>query len=186
MELTDELYDTMIHRDTRFDGKLYIGIVSTGIVCFPSCRSRLPKRANVRVFGTLESAVQAGFRPCKRCRPDHPQRTPPDTELVVRVMAILRADYGQPITLSSLARAVNVSPYHLQRVCKRCTGRSPAQELVTVRVEQAQKRLRDSTASIGDIARQVGFRSPSHFAVVFRRAVGVSPQAFRSEAGGGR
>lgn len=113
MELTDDLYDTMIRRDTRYDGERYVGIVSTGVVCFPSCRSRLPKRANVHVFPSMEAALQAGFLPCKRCKPDHPAQTSPDTELADQVMAIFKRDYARRITL---AREVRVSPYHLQRV----------------------------------------------------------------------
>lgn len=61
----------MVLRDTKFDGKLYIGIISTGIVFFPSCRSRLQKRENVKVFATLEEALKAWFRPCNwRSLPD--------------------------------------------------------------------------------------------------------------------
>ena len=85
-EVSDELYGAMSARDPRFDGRYYVGIVSTGIVCFPSCRSRLPRRENVRVYASLADALRAGFRPCKRCRPDSPRRQSPDAEMANRAL----------------------------------------------------------------------------------------------------
>jgi AraC family transcriptional regulator of adaptative response / methylphosphotriester-DNA alkyltransferase methyltransferase len=178
--VTDELYETMIRRDTKFDGKWYIGIVSTGIVCFPSCRSRLPKRENVRVFATLEDALRAGFRPCKRCKPDHPLGQSPDAEVANRVMEIIECRFHESLTLNALADELNMSPYHLQRTFKRFTGVSPAAELQRVRLQRAKERLETTDVPIRDIARRVGYQSASHFSATFRKAFGVSPNDYRS------
>ena len=110
--------------DTRFDGRLYVGVVSTHIVCFPSCQSRLPKRENVRVFTTVADAMRHGFRPCKRCKPDT-LNIAPDTDLAQQVMNIVQHRYHEPLTLHQLADDLKVGPYHLQRLFKREPARRP-------------------------------------------------------------
>lgn len=72
MEVTEDLYEAIQNNSKKFDGQYYIGIRTTGIVCFPSCRSRVPKKENVRVFTSYLEAIHAGFRACKRCKPDYP------------------------------------------------------------------------------------------------------------------
>lgn len=180
LDVTDELYETMKRRDTHFDGKLYVGIVSTGIVCFPSCRSRLPKRENVRVFPSLDEALRAGFRTCKRCKPDNPTQLSPDAEIANRVLEILTSRLHETLTLQDLAEKLNVSPYHLQRTFKRLTGRSPATEHRRIRMQRAQEYLRTTDDSIGSIALRVGYGSASHFSATFRNEFGICPHDYRS------
>ncbi len=66
----DDCYQAMETRDASFDGRFYVGVTSTGIYCRPSCPSRLPKRENVTIHPTADAARAAGFRACKRCKPD--------------------------------------------------------------------------------------------------------------------
>jgi AraC family transcriptional regulator, regulatory protein of adaptative response / methylphosphotriester-DNA alkyltransferase methyltransferase len=179
MDVSDELYAVMIKRASTFDGKLYIGITSTGIVCFPSCRSRLPKRENVRVYGSLDDAIQAGFRPCKRCKPDNPQNHSPDAEIAKCVLALIAHRYHEPLTLAVMAEALNVSPYHLQRIVKRHTNLSPARHLLATRMERAKELLCSEDLPIQEVAKGVGFRSVSHFSGTFQKEVGITPSAFR-------
>lgn len=169
----------MVRRDSKFDGKWYIGIVSTGIVCFPSCRSRLPKRENVRVYASLEEALQAGFRPCKRCKPDNPKHHSPDAEVANRVLEILNSRFHEAVTLQSLADELAMSPYHLQRVFKRFRGVSPAGELQRLRMERAREYLRTTDHAIGDIALTVGYQSGPHFSAMFRKKFGINPNNYR-------
>lgn len=179
LEITDELYNTVVSNGSKFDGRYYIGIISTGIVCFPSCRSRTPKRENIRVFRALDDALNAGFRPCKRCKPDNPNRLPPDSEMVRQVLNILDERFPDPITLRVLSDALNMSPYHLQRVFKRVTGLSPTQALQQRRLDAAKGFLQRGDKPIGDIALDVGFRTISHFTATFQKAVGMSPMEYR-------
>src|SRR5207302_2794186 len=67
---TERFWHAVEARDPRFDGWVYSGVTSTGIYCRPSCPARTPKRENVRFFATAAAAQEAGFRACKRCRPD--------------------------------------------------------------------------------------------------------------------
>lgn len=181
MEVCDELYEVMKKREPTFDGRLYVGIVSTGIVCYPSCRSRLPKRENVRVYASFEAALTAGFRSCKRCKPDSPERGTPDAEIVRRVRELISVRFAEPLTLPMLATELNMSPYHLQRTFKRFTSKSPTRQLQETRLERARVWLMEEEWSINEIAKRVGFRSVSHFSTVFHKEFGVTPMVFRSE-----
>ncbi|MBW5449134.1 helix-turn-helix domain-containing protein [Cohnella sp. CFH 77786] len=174
------VYATMLRRDTAYDGIYYVGIVTTGIFCRPSCRSRLPKPENVRVYRSIEETRRAGFRACKRCKPDTPGRDGPDAELAGRVTDLIRRQYSENLTLGELAARLNVSPYHLQRVYKRTTGSTPAERLLRTRLEAAMDMLVRDDRPVTDISGAVGFRSPSHFSYVFRKAVGCSPIDYRA------
>lgn len=180
MEVTDELYEAMTRREPTFDGRLYVGIVSTGIVCYPSCRSRLPKRENVRAYASLEAALDAGFRPCKRCKPDSIERRSPDAEIVRQVKELIAERFAEPLTLSILAVELNISPFHLQRIFKRFTNKSPSKQLQETRLMQAGTWLTEEDWSISEVAKRVGFRSASHFSALFQKEFGVAPSEFRS------
>lgn len=177
------VYATILRRDTRYDGIYYVGIASTGIVCRPSCRSRTPKPENVRVYDNLNDALKAGFRPCKRCRPEDPGRHGPDAQLAQSAIELIERRYAEPLTLSVMAAQLNISPFHLQRTFKRITGQSPAEHMMQTRLESAGRMLAQSELPVADIARAVGFRSASHFTSVFHRAYGCSPHAYRAQGG---
>jgi AraC family transcriptional regulator of adaptative response / methylphosphotriester-DNA alkyltransferase methyltransferase len=183
MSLQDELfqsvYEAILRRDTRYDGRYYIGIVTTGIFCRPSCRSRIPKPENVRVYPSIEEARQAGFRPCKRCRPDSPGQDGPDAELAHTVAALIQRRYPENLTLGTMATELNISPYHLQRVFKRTTGTTPAKLLLRTRMDAAKRSLVQQELPIAEIGAAVGFRSASHFSSVFLNTVGCSPHEYR-------
>lgn len=179
LEVSDELYETMQKRDRTFDGTYFVGIVSTGIVCFPSCKSRIPNRENVRAYATLADALKDGFRPCKRCKPDNPDRQSPESTLAHCVVALYKQHWQEPWTLTSLASELKISPYHLQRTFKRVTGISPAQQLQQIRMDQAQQLLASGQTSIREVARAVGFRSSSHFSAAFQKMLGTTPAEYR-------
>jgi AraC family transcriptional regulator of adaptative response / methylphosphotriester-DNA alkyltransferase methyltransferase len=156
------------------------GVTTTGIFCRPGCRSRRPRPEHVRIFPSPEAALAAGFRPCKRCRPDaHPDG--PDVELVEAAEALIRERFREPLTLAALGRALAVSPYHLARTFKRIRGITPGRYLLATRIRAAQQTLAaGSSRSVAATAQAVGFRSVSHFATVFRRITGMTPGAYRA------
>jgi len=177
----DMVYEAILGHDTKFDGIYYVGIKSTGIFCRPSCRSRTPKKENIVVFDSIESAEKAGFRACKRCRPDDPGRHGPDAQLAGRLKDLVQKSYDRPLTLAGLAAELNVSQYHLQRVFKRIIGITPARYLHDLRMEQARQLLERGDLPIREIAFGVGFRSLSHFASAFQKANGSSPLKYRDQ-----
>ncbi|KEQ25169.1 bifunctional transcriptional activator/DNA repair enzyme AdaA [Paenibacillus tyrfis] len=181
--LFQSVYETILQRDTRYDGRYYIGITSTGIFCRPSCRSRIPKPENVKIYGSIEEALQAGFRACKRCRPEQPGEHGPDAQIAHAVNELIKRRYSEPLTLGDIGAELKMSPYHLQRVFKRVTGTTPSKQLLHIRMEEAQRLLAASEQPITDIAAEVGFRSPSHFTSVFHKTVGCTPMEYRETAG---
>ncbi len=183
--LFHKVYDVILRNDTLYDGRIYVGVRTTGIVCRPSCRARTPKKENITLFNSLTEALKAGFRPCKRCRPEQPGANGPDAELVERLNAVIAARYRQPLTLPDLAAALNISPFHLQRVYKRTVGITPAERLRSVRIEAAKTLLMPEGPSVADAAAAVGFRSASHFSSIFRKTTGLSPNMFRRQEKGG-
>lgn len=178
-ELFDKVYAAILARSDRYDGIYYSAIKTTGIYCRPSCRSRTPKPENVTVYSTIQEAERSGYRACKRCQPNKHELINPDADIAERVTRYIYAHYREPLTLPQIAEALSISPYHMQRVYKRVTEISPAQQLQYVRIEYAKEQLKFTDSEIQDVALNVGFRSVSHFIHVFQKRTGVTPQQYR-------
>lgn len=177
--MDEALWEVIVNCHRTFDGVYYYGVMTTGIFCRPSCRSRTPIRENVRIFRSAEDASAAGFRPCKRCRPDKYELSP-DAELVQSAKSMMEEHYHAPLTLFTLAQELTISPYHLHRVFKRLTGSTPADFLLHKRLQVAKEVLStERLTTITDVAMGVGFRSTSHFSTTFRRITGYSPSDYR-------
>jgi len=178
-ELFDKVYESIVNRQSTYDGIYYTGVKTTKIVCRPSCRARTPKRENVTLYPNLKSALRDGFRPCKRCKPETPGTLNPDAMLAAQVDAIITANYNSALTLSTLADQLAISPYHLQRTYKRVTDRTPMEWLHQVRLKQAKLLLTNKKLTIHGIALSVGYKNTSHFSAWFREQTGLSPTAYR-------
>lgn len=184
-KLFDLVYEAVVNRESTYEGVYYTGVMTTKIVCRPTCRARTPKSTNVTFYRSLEGALQAGFRPCKRCKPEANGALGPDAALAAQVNAIIEAQYKEKLTLPHLAASLAISPYHLQRTYKRVIGYSPAEQTERVRLKHAQRLLLESSATIAEIGTAVGYGSPSHFASWFCHRTGVSPTAYRNGQRGG-
>ncbi|MBP3040962.1 methylphosphotriester-DNA--protein-cysteine methyltransferase family protein [Bacillaceae bacterium Marseille-Q3522] len=180
-DIFQTVYETMKRCDTSCDGLYYVGIKSTGIYCRPSCRSRLPKPENVEIYHSAEEAEKAGYRPCKRCRPDTPGKNGPDATVSKLVINLIQERYSENLTLEKIATGLNMSPYHLQRIFKRITGKTPANQLLLMRIEAAKHDLIQKEKTITEIATAVGYRSVSHFSAVFKKRTGCTPHEFRGK-----
>ncbi len=177
-----DLWRAIVECDPCYDGRYYYGVVSTGIFCKPSCRSRTPRPENVKIFHSLEEGVQTGFRYCKRCRPDLSEWKGVGEESVEQVIRLIDDRYEEDLSLESLAKTVYLSPYHLHHLFKRSTGNTPADYLQQRRIEVATQLLAKEDCPIALIAERVGFRSAAHFATVFRKVTGIQPSAYRQQA----
>ncbi|UOF90048.1 bifunctional transcriptional activator/DNA repair enzyme AdaA [Fodinisporobacter ferrooxydans] len=174
------LWRAIINCDTTFDGEYYYAVKTTGIFCRPSCRSRTPRPENVLIFNSVNEAKAAGFRPCKRCRPDE-SPLGPDATLVEHAKSIIELRYHEPLTLNTLAQNLKISPYHLHRVFKRLTGFTLAECIFQRRIHAAEEALRtEPFRTVTEIALAVGFRSLSHFSTVFRKTLMQSPSDYRT------
>src|SRR5437667_8666554 len=120
----DGRWTAVLARDRQADGRFVYAVTSTGVYCRPSCPSRKPRRDRVRFFDAPAAARDAGFRACKRCKPDDTQAADPWIDKIRRACVYLANVDGHP-SLTSLAVRIGGSPYHLQRNFKRLVGVTP-------------------------------------------------------------
>ena len=184
MELDhDGCYAAIQARDARFDGAFFTGVLSTGIFCRPVCPARTPRRDRVRFYPSAAAALEAGFRPCRRCRPDAAVGSPSwvgTAELVRRALhAIDRGAMDGGRSAEDLARACGVSSRHLNRLFTQHVGSTPAQVATSRRVLLAHRLLLDTSLTIADVAFASGFGSVRQFNDVVRRQLGETPNVIR-------
>lgn len=153
-------WNLVLSRDRHSDGAFVYAVRSTGIYCRPSCSSRRPRREQVVFFPLPAAAERAGFRPCRRCKPQQAKAADPQLELVRRVCRELDAASGEAVTLSALASQLGTSPFHLQRTFKRVMGISPREYQDAKRVERLKKELKDNR-SVTYALYEAGFGSSS-------------------------
>jgi AraC family transcriptional regulator of adaptative response / DNA-3-methyladenine glycosylase II len=169
-------------RDRSFDGKFFIGVLTTGIYCRPICPSPHARRANVRFFRSAEEAVIAGFRPCLRCRPEAIPGTPAWYGTSATVHRALRLigegdlhDYG----VEHLARRLGVSTRHLHRLFLAHLGASPRAVANARRLLSARRLITDTDMPMSRVALEAGFRSVRRFNDSIRRIYRRTPTELR-------
>lgn len=170
-------------RDPAFDGRIFIGVRSTGIYCRPVCPARQPLTRNVRYYPSAAAAEAAGHRPCLRCRPETAPFSPAwngTRTTVGRALALIEAgalDGGA--TVGTLAERLGVGARHLSRLFARHLGASPGAIARTRRVQRA-KRLIDGTGlPMTEIAAAAGLTSLRRFNEAFRQAYRCAPTDLR-------
>lgn len=187
----DAAYQALAARDARFDGRLFVGITSTGVYCRPICRVRTPQRRNCRFFETPAQAEAASFRPCLKCRPEIapgaglPWSVMDASRTLARQAALelnAQAASGEAATLAALARRLGVSDRHLRRIFLAEQGVTPMQYLQTRRLLLAKQLLTDSAMPVAQVALASGFRSLRRFNAAFAEHYRMSPSRLRGEA----
>ena len=180
----DARWAAICARDVAAEGRFWFAVATTGVYCRPTCRSRAPRRENVRFFDTPAAAEAAGFRPCKRCQPDQatPAMATEHAAAVERACALIRNADDAP-TLAALAAAVDMSPYHFQRIFKAHTGVSPKQYAITVRRQRAAATLQ-APGNVTTAIYDAGYNSGGHFYTESAAAIGMTPTAYRRGAVG--
>lgn len=178
----DACYQALLSHDSRFDGRLFVAVTSTGIYCRPVCRVRVPRRENCRFFPSAAAAEAAGFRPCLRCCPEHaPGCAPVDAASMIARAATEMIESGlqDELDTNRMADRLGVSERHLRRVFAAEFGVSPAAYLASRRLQLGRRLLRESGMSVLDVALATGFRSLRAFNARYRMAYGDAPQASR-------
>jgi len=175
------LYQALLNRDARFDGKLFFAVTSTGIYCRPVCPAPKPKPQNVLYFADAQTAALAGFRACKRCRPESRPGSPAweGTKATVSRALRLLAGTDGPERLTELADKLGVTDRHLRRLFQKHLGKSPMDVRKQNRLSLATALLADSDGSIADIAYASGFQSLRRFNDVFKTKYGIPPSEWR-------
>jgi len=171
------MWNAVRDRDAGRDGAFVYAVATTGIYCRPSCKSRRPRRENVRFFAAGEAAREAGYRACRRCRPDD-GGDDPQVALVRRVAAILDERTDAVPTLAELAAETGVSASHLQRVFTRIMGLSPRAYADSRR----HRRFRDKLRAGDDIAGALyesGYGSASRVYEDAAARFGMTPATYK-------
>lgn len=180
-------YRALTTRDPRFDGRLFVGVTSTGIYCRPVCPARTPKFTNCTFHATAAAAQEAGFRPCLRCRPE----TAPQlgawrgtSNTVSRGLALIAegALDGEDASVDALAARLGVGERQLRRLFRDHLGASPIAVAQTRRVLFAKQLIHDTRMPMAEIALAAGFGSVRRFNETFQSLFGRPPSALRRKA----
>lgn len=180
----DACYAAASAKDARFDGVFFTAVTSTGIYCRPSCPALTPKRTNVRFYPTAAAAQLAGFRACKRCRPDASPGSPEwniRADLVARAMRLIADGIVDRDGVEGLARALHVSERHLHRQLVAEVGAGPQAVARAYRAQTARLLIETTPMSFSEIAFAAGFASIRQFNDTVRRVFATTPSALRAK-----
>ena len=180
----DQCYQAVLTRDARFDGRFFVAVKTTRIYCRPICRVKTPLRKNCQFFQHAAAAEAAGFRPCKRCRPE----LAPGCSAMEAGSQLARAtayQIGQEFladhSLSDLARKLDITDRQMRRVFREEFGVSPVQFWQTRRLLLAKQLLADSNLPVISVALASGFQSLRRFNALLRERYRMTPTALRQQ-----
>ena len=174
----DPRWALVASRDRSADGAFLYSVLTTGVYCRPSCAARLPNPANVRFHPTAADAEQAGYRPCKRCKPDQAPLPEQHAAKVAAACRWIEAADEAP-TLADLSRTASLSPHHFHRIFKAVTGVTPRAYAAAHRTSK----VRDHLAKGGTVTEAIyaaGFNSSSRFYQHSAETLGMTPSDFRA------
>jgi AraC family transcriptional regulator of adaptative response / DNA-3-methyladenine glycosylase II len=172
-------------RDARFDGKFYIGVLTTKIYCRPICRSRTSQEKNVRYFPTAAAAAQAGFRPCLRCRPECSPGTAAwagTKNTVSRALRLINESGLEEGGIEALAERLGLGSRHLRRLFLRHLGAAPRAVAQTRRLHFAKKLIDETSLRMIQIAVAAGFGSVRRFNAAIFKVYRRTPTEMRERA----
>ncbi|MET7336066.1 AlkA N-terminal domain-containing protein [Nonomuraea sp. NPDC005650] len=188
--LTDEdAYSVLRSRDGRFDGRFFVAVVTTGVFCRPSCPAALPKRENARFYPSCAAAVEAGFRACKRCRPDTVPGSPEwnvRADVVGRAMQLIADGLVDREGVAGLASRLGYSERQLHRQLTADLGAGPQALARAQRAATARTLLESTDLPASEIAFAAGFPSIRQFNDTVRKVYGTTPTALRGTPAAGR
>ena len=182
----DAAYLAFKARDARFDGRIFVGVTSTGVYCRPVCRVRTPRRENCRFFDTRAQAEAAAFRPCMKCRPEiAPGLSQMDSSRTLADTAARWIEHavhsGEGVALPTLAAKLGVTDRHLRRIFQATHGVAPHEYLTTQRLLLAKQFLTDTTQAVTQVALASGFDSLRRFNAAFAERYRFNPTQLRRE-----
>lgn len=187
MELNATIYyQAMLSHDARFDGKFFGAVTTTGIYCRPVCRVSPPRFENVQWFMCAAAAEAAGFRPCRRCRPESAPGTPAwlgSSAIVSRALRLISEGMLDEISLEDFADKLGIGTRHLRRLFAEHLGVSPVAMAAARRVHFAARLIEETQLPVTEIAFAAGFSSIRQFNLAVRSAFGQSPTEIRNRLG---
>lgn len=175
-------YRAISTRDIRFDGRLFIGVKTTGIYCRPICPARTPKFENVSFYASAASAQEAGFRPCLRCRPEVSPELAfwrGSSNTVSRALTLIESGGLDDDDVEGLANRLGVGGRQLRRLFRQHVGASPIAVAQTRRVLLAKQLIHETSLPMAEVALASGFNSVRRFNETFLDLFGRPPAALR-------
>ncbi len=183
----ERAYRAIVARDARFDGRLFVGVRTTGVFCRPICRARTPRLENVDFYASAAAAQTAGFRPCLLCRPE----SSPDvaawrgsSATVSRALVLISEGALDETGVEALASRLGMGERQLRRLFDKHLGTSPVAVAQSRRVLFAKKLVHETALSMTEIAHASGFGSVRRFNEAFALAMGRAPTSLRRAASG--
>jgi AraC family transcriptional regulator of adaptative response/methylated-DNA-[protein]-cysteine methyltransferase len=172
---SDPRWAAVVARDAQ--ATFFYSVKTTGVYCRPSCAARLARPENVQFHRTCKDAENAGFRPCKRCKPD--QASPAEhSEKISSACRIIENSETSP-SLELLAKHVGLSTYHFHRVFKAATGLTPKEYATAHRARLVRKSLNESE-TVTDAIYDAGYNSNSRFYETSNQVLGMTPTNYRA------
>ena len=181
----DRCYSAVQSKDPRFDGWFFTAVTSTGIYCRPSCPAQTPKAANVRFYPTAAAAQQAGFRACKRCRPDAAPGSPEwdaRADVVARAMRLIADGVVDRGGVPALARSLGYSTRQLERLLSAEVGAGPVALARSQRAQTARILIETTDLPMAALAFAAGFASIRQFNDTVRAVFATAPTDLRARA----
>jgi AraC family transcriptional regulator, regulatory protein of adaptative response / DNA-3-methyladenine glycosylase II len=178
----DRCYRAIRARDPRFDGWWFTAVTSTGVYCRPSCPAMTPKREHVRFYPSAAACQAAGFRACKRCRPDASPGSPEWNtrgDVVARAMRLIADGVIDRGGVPALASALGYSARQLQRVLLAEVGAGPLALARAGRAQTARILIETSSLSMAEVALAAGFSSIRQFNDTVRAVFALTPTELR-------
>jgi AraC family transcriptional regulator of adaptative response/methylated-DNA-[protein]-cysteine methyltransferase len=180
---TDEdRWSALLRRDRAADGVFYYAVRTTGVYCRPSCAARRARRENVSFHVDRADAERAGFRPCKRCRPDDPAPEQRRSELIAAACRLIETAENAP-DLDTLATAAGLSRYHFHRLFKEAVGMTPRAYVMATRARRLREELAGH-ATVTEAIFDAGFNSNARFYATAPASLGMTPTAYRRGGAG--
>lgn len=181
----DRCYRAVQSKDARFDGWFVTAVLSTGIYCRPSCPARTPHARNIRFYPTAAAAQQAGFRACKRCRPDASPGSPEWNvrgDVVARAMRLIADGVVDRDGVGGLAARLGYSTRHLERLLQAEVGAGPLALARAERAQTARVLIETTELPFSDVAFAAGFASIRQFNDTVRAVCATTPTELRRRA----
>jgi AraC family transcriptional regulator, regulatory protein of adaptative response / DNA-3-methyladenine glycosylase II len=180
---TERCYRAVLSRDRRFDGVFYTGVRTTGIYCRPSCPAVTPRRRNVAFYVTPAAAQRAGFRACRRCRPDLTPGSPEwdvRADVAGRAMRMIADGVVEREGVTGLAARTGYTPRHLNRLLTSHLGAGPLSLARAQRAHTARILIETTAMGFADVAFAAGFASVRQFNATMAEVYDATPTQLRS------
>jgi len=176
--VSDPRWAAVLARDPAADGQFFYSVSTTGVYCRPSCAARRARPENVAFHLSAADAERAGFRPCRRCRPDQPPLAEQHAAKVVELCRLIDAAEQIP-SLAELARHAGLSIYHLHRLFKASTGLTPRAYAAAQRARRLRAELEES-GTVTEAIYGAGYNSSGRFYEQTNQILGMTPSRYRA------